>query len=98
MYKVILFTRERVNGTLIFKLKGCVFMSYDPRNPSGVLPNGGDNTRNNRDGTIHESIYDRDRGERISWDHDHDGNYVPGSGHTANQDESRDIPNRYWDR
>ncbi|MDD4135792.1 MAG: hypothetical protein PHN66_01845 [Candidatus Shapirobacteria bacterium] len=88
---------KELSGTLI-KTERMIFMSYGPRGPSGILPNGGDHTRDNRDGSIHESIYDRDRGERISWDHDRDGNYIPGSGHTANQDDSRDIPNRYWDR
>lgn len=72
-------------------------MSYDPRNPSSILPNGGDRTRGNTDGTTHETIYDRDRNERISWDHDRDGNYIPGSGHTSNQNDPDPRPS-WWDK
>lgn len=72
-------------------------MSYSPSNPSDILPNGGDRTRGNADGTIHETIYDRDRNERISWDHDRSGNYIPGSGHTVDQNDPDPHP-KWWDK
>jgi len=65
----------------------------DPNEPSDLLSDGGSSTSEKGDVT-HEVIYDRDRQEHISWDHDSDGNYVSGSGHTSD-DKTGNV--RSWD-
>lgn len=66
------------------------------RDPSDLLGDGGSSTRDNWDGTTHETVYDRERGTHISWDHDKDGGYVSGSGHTYDDRSGKSISD--WDR
>jgi hypothetical protein len=65
----------------------------DPKEPSDLLSNGGSNTTQNKDGTIHEVIYDSDRQQHISWDRNKDGDYVD-KGHTTN-DKTKEV--KSWD-
>ncbi len=67
-----------------------------PSEPADLLGDGGSSSRDNRDGTTHESIYDRDRGQHISGDNDKDGNYVDHSGHTRDDRTGETISD--WDR
>lgn len=68
----------------------------DPQDPSDLIPNGGDTNNPNEYGGNHETIYDRNRGQHISWDNDRNGDYVPDSGHTRDDRNHRTIND--WDR
>lgn len=67
-----------------------------PAEPADLMDRGVSSSRDNRDGTTHETVADKDRGSHISWDHDKDGNYVSGSGHTRDDRSDRTISD--WDR
>lgn len=67
----------------------------DPKEPSDLLSDGGSSTSDKGGGVTHEVVYDRDRQEHISWDHDKNGDYIQGSGHTSN-DTGHEKPS-FWD-
>ncbi|BCX15006.1 MAG: hypothetical protein KatS3mg088_689 [Patescibacteria group bacterium] len=67
----------------------------DPKEPADLLKDGGSSSTPNEFGGTHEVIYDRERGQHISWDTYKDGTYVPGSGHTRDDNSGKTISR--WD-
>ncbi|MBI2268300.1 MAG: hypothetical protein HYU80_02490 [Candidatus Blackburnbacteria bacterium] len=67
-----------------------------PAEPADLLSDGGSSSRDKGGGITHETIYDRERGTHISWDHDKDGDYISGSGHTRDDRAKSTISD--WDQ
>lgn len=67
----------------------------DPKEPADLLQDGGSSSTPNEYGGTHEVIYDRERGQHISWDTYKDGTYVPSSGHTRDDNSNKTISK--WD-
>ena len=67
----------------------------EPREPADILSDGGSSTTPNEYGGSHETIYDRERQEHISWETDPDGEYIPGSGHTTD-DLTQEVDPWSW--